>query len=60
MQNRLILFMSIVTGLLSTVQAHGAQTQLVDQRPVSIVKDSSGVFVVDFGRVAFGNDLDVY
>lgn len=32
-----------------------AQTHLVDEKPVSIVKDSSGAIVVDFGKVAFGN-----
>lgn len=32
-----------------------AKTHLVDERPVSITAVGSDVFVVDFGRVAFGN-----
>jgi alpha-L-rhamnosidase len=32
-----------------------APTHLVDEKPVEISKTDSGVFVVDFGRVAFGN-----
>lgn len=55
MQNRLIWIMSLAIGLLLTFQTDGAPTRLVDEKPVSIVKDSSGVFIVDFGRVAFGN-----
>ncbi len=35
--------------------AAGAPTHLVDEKPVSIAHAASGVFVVDFGRVAFGN-----
>ncbi len=33
----------------------GAATHLVDETPVRIDKSDSGVFIVDFGRVAFGN-----
>ncbi len=31
------------------------QVHLVDERPVSVKKVSPGVFLVDFGKVAFGN-----
>jgi len=57
MQNRRIRIwiVSLVIGLLSTAQAYRAPTHLVDQKPVSIVRDPSGVFIVDFGCVAFGN-----
>lgn len=34
-----------------------APTRLVHERPVQIGKTESGAFVVDFGRVAFGNVL---
>ena len=43
-------------GLLTATRlAVGAPTHLVDEKPVQISKTESGVFVVDFGRVAFGN-----
>ena len=32
-----------------------ASTHLVDQAPVSITRSSPDTFLVDFGRVAFGN-----
>jgi alpha-L-rhamnosidase len=35
--------------------AHGTPTDLVDEKPIQISKTESGVYVVDFGRVAFGN-----
>ncbi|WP_372808001.1 alpha-L-rhamnosidase C-terminal domain-containing protein [Pontiella sp.] len=35
--------------------AHGAPTQRVDERPVEISRTPAGIYVVDFGRVAFGN-----
>ena len=44
----------ILFGLVASA-LHSAPVQLVDEKPLSIRKDSSGVYVVDFGRVAFGN-----
>jgi hypothetical protein len=35
--------------------AQGAPTHLVDEHPVEISKAGSGRYLVDFGRVAFGN-----
>ncbi|ADV81465.1 family 78 glycoside hydrolase catalytic domain [Terriglobus saanensis] len=41
--------------LLSAVGQDVAPTHLVEQTPVAIRKIAPGVFLVDFGRVAFGN-----
>lgn len=46
-----------MTGLLATALGHARsqQVRLVKQAPASISKIAPGVFLVDFGRVAFGN-----
>jgi hypothetical protein len=46
-----------MTGLLATAFGHARSQQihLVEQAPVAISKIAPGVFLVDFGRVAFGN-----
>jgi hypothetical protein len=48
-----------VVGMLAMIMAtsrtYAVPTHRVDENPISIVKDSSGVIIVDFGRVAFGN-----
>lgn len=51
----IVALMSLAIVVLLTVQAHCAPTQLVDEPPVTIVKEGPGVFIVDFGCVAFGN-----
>ena len=38
-----------------TMGQHAASIHLVEQSPVAISKIAPGVFLVDFGRVAFGN-----
>ncbi len=46
----------IVIGLLSTaLLVSAAPTHLVDEAPVSIQKLGDGTWLVDFGKVAFGN-----
>ncbi|VGO16678.1 hypothetical protein PDESU_05269 [Pontiella desulfatans] len=42
-------------ALLLGVAVHAAPVHLVDEKPVEITKDASGVYIVDFGKVAFGN-----
>ena len=43
-------------GLLSAgLPANGSPTKLFDENPINITKDASGTYIVDFGRVAFGN-----
>jgi hypothetical protein len=46
-----------MAGLLATVfgQVRSQQVHLVEQAPEAIRKIAPGVFLVDFGRVAFGN-----
>jgi len=46
----------VLGGMLSSARGYaGASTHLVEQAPVGISKIAPGVFLVDFGRVAFGN-----
>ncbi|MDF7799588.1 family 78 glycoside hydrolase catalytic domain [Pontiellaceae bacterium B1224] len=47
---RYLLCISWLTGI-----AFAAPTQLVDETPVSMVQVEDGTYLVDFGRVAFGN-----
>jgi hypothetical protein len=51
------IFLSLVAGLmLATVPlARSAPVHLVEEPPVQITAVASNVFLVDFGRVAFGN-----
>lgn len=42
-------------AFLAIPPAHGAPTQLVHEQAVGIGQPEPGVFLVDFGRVAFGN-----
>lgn len=46
----LVLLLAAVVG-----GAEGAPTQLVDEKPIEIVRVSPQVILVDFGQVAFGN-----
>lgn len=49
---------ALVAGLLGvSFTAGGAPVKLVEQAPVSAVKLSDGTYLLDFGRVAFGNLL---
>ncbi len=41
--------------LASVLTTHAAPTHLVDEAPVRISQPEPGVYLVDFGRVAFGN-----
>ncbi len=45
---------SAIVSMLASF-SFGSPTHLVDEQPVSITKDESGVIIVDFGRVAYGN-----
>ena len=42
-------------AILSAGHGSAAPTHLVDEAPLSIMQVEPGVFLVDFGRVAFGN-----
>ena len=47
---------ALLTSLLfATLVVQAAPVHLVDEKPVAITSVSPGVFLVDFGRVAFGN-----
>jgi alpha-L-rhamnosidase len=50
-KKRLVIWM----GFFWVLAVSAAPTHLVDEKAVQISKTESGVFVVDFGRVAFGN-----
>jgi len=51
----LTVVLAIACCLCAPGAVYAASTRLVDEKPVSITKDPSGVIIVDFGRVAFGN-----
>lgn len=59
MRKRALLQTFIMAGLLANAYGQAAQDtgpiHLVEQAPVAISKVAPGVFLVDFGRVAFGN-----
>lgn len=44
-----------LTFKVSAFAATDQPTKINEESPVSIVQDASGVFIVDFGRIAFGN-----
>lgn len=44
-----------LTFAVSAFAATEQTTKISEESPVSIVQDTSGVYIVDFGRVAFGN-----
>ncbi|MGJ8650164.1 MAG: family 78 glycoside hydrolase catalytic domain [Opitutaceae bacterium] len=46
-----------LTFKVSAFAATDQPTKINEESPVSIVQDASGVYIVDFGRVAFGNIL---
>lgn len=48
---------SVVLFLTVVLAAHAAPVKLVQQDPVSIAKLPDGTYLLDFGRVAFGNLL---
>jgi alpha-L-rhamnosidase len=52
-KSRLLFALLLLCGFISTVNA--APTHLVEERAVSITRQESGLIIVDFGRVAFGN-----
>jgi alpha-L-rhamnosidase len=52
---KIIKSLVIGMGFFWVLAVSAAPTHLVDEKPVQISKTESGVFVVDFGRVAFGN-----
>lgn len=56
-RKRLPLQTFLIAGLLATSfdQTRCQQIHLVEQAPVAISKIAPGLFLVDFGRVAFGN-----
>ena len=49
-----VLGLTILT-LTSTVVVSAAEVSLVEQTPVGVTHPSPNVYLVDFGRVAFGN-----
>ena len=56
-RKRALIQILLMTGLLATAFGHARsqRVHLVEQAPVAISKIAPGVFLVDFGRVAFGN-----
>lgn len=52
-KSRLLFALLLLCGFISTVNA--APTHLVEERAVSITRQETGLIIVDFGRVAFGN-----
>ncbi|TWT78826.1 Bacterial alpha-L-rhamnosidase [Planctomycetes bacterium CA13] len=46
---------TILSWLVTMPWSSAAPVHLVDERPVNILQTESGVYLVDFGRVAFGN-----
>ena len=52
---KIIKCLVIWMGFFGVRAVSAAPTHLVDEPPVQISQTESGVFVVDFGRVAFGN-----
>ena len=55
MRRIISLFPLLLLALANTMAAFAAPVQLVDEAPLEIRKIGSGLFLVDFGRVAFGN-----
>jgi alpha-L-rhamnosidase len=49
------LVVSMILILMSTTAGYSAPVRLVDEAPIEIKTVAPGVFLVDFGRVAFGN-----
>jgi len=50
------LLIALILGLMESATGQDvASVHLVEQAPVTITKAAPGVFLVDFGRVAFGN-----
>jgi alpha-L-rhamnosidase len=54
---KLVRAILLVLFLSAGVQAGGAAVRLVEQDPISVVKLPDGAYLLDFGRVAFGNLL---
>ncbi|EMI57707.1 alpha-L-rhamnosidase [Rhodopirellula sallentina SM41] len=55
MRTPLASVVTILSWLVISPGASAAPVHLVEERPVSIVQTESGGYLVDFGRVAFGN-----
>jgi len=54
--NRSNLFVTVGVWIVGVIlHVNAAPVHLVDEKPVHIVKEESGLIWVDFGRVAFGN-----